>query len=284
MDQVPTSPTITDWIIAGCTFLLVLITGWYAWLTRKISQTAIDAPQKAVDSALVAEREKHIRLTNELTEGLDLQQEPILGSSFAMRVVNRTDHPLHNVSVLITIDHSLKDIIEPRDFTAWIRAGHLIPVVEERVCWAHQENGKNIPVTDIYAQEELSFALFVYDNKVTVHSFKIEQINKQMILESSAPYLSLNLIKVASGDGFGDPNTDISCNARVALDRKNYRFWVKIVGENIRAKAWECEFIYTNEFIGAIVSKQITINDLRKIQNELRIRENLSDAYLRNLL
>jgi hypothetical protein len=274
-----------DWnaVLAITTIALTIVTGIYVKITHDISKAASEAPQLAYDLGLKSEREKHGKLLEELTDGLDLLEVPREGNHFAMRVANRTDHPLHKVSALITMDYALTDILRPQGFKTWIDGGHLVPLVEDRVCWSQVENGKNIAVIDIFAQEEQPISLFGFDERQTCRAIDQEKASRNIISSNAIPYFMTRMIKVSSGDGYGDIENDPSHRARVALVIKTYKFWIKIVGENIRAKVWECEFSANTQAPVVKKIKEINIQELRDIQHKLRQREDLSTMNLSSL-
>ncbi|MDP4198045.1 MAG: hypothetical protein Q8922_01290 [Bacteroidota bacterium] len=213
---------------------------------------------------------KRKRLVRRLTKALNIGEPRREGDGFTVRVeVNGEDYPIHLARAVITIEHGHNDVIEPEGFKTFIRKGSIVTVVEDALPWSMTIDGKYQATRNILPDESSSLSIFRLDNKLTFRSIELQESEAKK--NKPDYYLTLpnpenyELLVVGSEVGFnvGDET------ARVALARKDYKFWITILSEDTRAKAWE--FLYSNQPQPTVRKiGPIDIGELRMIQDRLR--------------
>jgi hypothetical protein len=258
-------------VAAIATVILAVITGYYAKITRDISRAATQAPQEAYELGLRSEREKHDRRVAEITDALSVITVPAQGDGVVIRISNPTNYPIRKASATVTMDHTLEDVLQPKDFMAYIEFGHLVTVVDDGLCWSEQIDGKNHSSVDIFAHEETSLSLFRFDHKETIRVTDLASVQNKAASARGELTKEYAILKVASPDGFGDLNVGRpQTRATVALIRKPYRFWVKIVSEDTRGKVWEFQF-EDGPTMPVKKVRAVSIEEFREIQTRIRV-------------
>ena len=217
-----------------------------------------------------SERMKRRRLVRGLTKALSVSEPRREGNGFTVRVeVKGQDYPIHLARAAITIDHNTADVIEPEGFKAFVRSGSIVTVVEDLLPWSMTVEGKYQTTRNILPDESASLSLFRLDNKLTFRSTEIEASEARK--DKDDYYLALaepqnfDLLIVGSNAGFNVGEE----TAQVALERKDYRFWITILSEDTRAKAWEFKYVNGPQPSIQMVGK-VKMDELRKIQSRIR--------------
>jgi len=244
-----------------------------AWSVQVL--LGIIVPVIAYRLGMRSERKKRERIVDELTSKLDIILLPQESEGIQMRVINQTDQTIHNAIVSITMNYSKADILVSTKNNTWI-GREILPLSEERLCWSGRIKGEYAYARNIYAEDEVPLSLFRFDKKH--YAFNAVQLKNYQDHSMSVPadlVKEYSVLAVASEDGFGkmDGETFKEKRARVFLERKTYTFWLKVVSEDTRAKAWEFEFV-DNAEKPIVMKRRVSMSELRSIQNKIRKWEN----------
>jgi hypothetical protein len=221
---------------------------------------------------LLSTKRAHQAKVKDATQTLDIRPRNQIGQGVIVSVVNPSNYPLHQLHATLTIGHQLVHILEPEDFRAYIRAGTLAHLVEGRVTWASVSDGKNPVTMDLFAGEETALGLFRYDEKLTLLSTVLESVNTTSTAGNVIAGLKSrhSMIVVGSESGYNNAGE----TAAVALERRLYRIWIKLVSEDTTAKIWE--FAY-NPFSASPLSEKrlVSAEEFERIKDRI-----LRDQYV----
>jgi len=129
------------------------------------------------------------------------------------RVTNKSFVTLKNVIVYVTVNNTKDDIAVGNGFQVFCSDKQIL---EDRLSWAKNADGKNISEIDIHQGESQKL------NLIRLHT-----INEKTVIE------------VASEQGFY--SKDLKNVTRSTLIEKNYIFNIKIIGDNL----WPLEKTFT---------------------------------------
>jgi len=260
------STTLSAW----ATVALVLITAYYAFDTHRMVKATREAPEKAYELGLKSQKEQHKRLVSELTQNLTLKVVSQEGQGVVVRICNPTDHPIHGAVATITMAYQSDDVMVPVDFSTWIDQGSCVPLVEDRLCWSTRVDGSNPQSCNILAGEEASLSLFRFCTKLTRSAASESEFRQKPASVQQGYFRVSELLVVASEEGFGRIDWPQSTKrARVALLRKPYRLWLKVVSEDTTSKVWELSFI-DKPLAPFEIRRVVTHKELETIQTDVR--------------